>query len=51
MATINHKRNGVVKTLLTSADKYLILFANDLDPVKKANVLAICIAFEFVSSG
>lgn len=50
MATINYKWNGVVKTLLTSADKYLVLFANDLDPVKKANVLAICIAFDFVSS-
>ena len=50
MATINYKWNGVVKTLLTSADKYLLLFANDLDPVKKANVLAICIAFDFVSS-
>lgn len=50
MATINYKWNGVVKTLLTSADKYLLLFANGLDPVKKANVLAICIAFDFVSS-
>ncbi len=50
MATINYKWNGVVKTLIASADKYLILFANDLDPIKKSNVLAMCIAFDFISS-
>ena len=48
MAMIDHKWNGV-KSLLTSADKYAVLFANDLDPAKKSNVLAICIAFDFVT--
>lgn len=49
IATIDHKWNGVVKSLLTSADKYLLLFASDLDPAKKAGVLAISIAFDFVT--
>ena len=48
MAMIDHKWNGV-KSLLTSADKYAVLFANDLDSAKKSNVLAICIAFDFVT--
>jgi hypothetical protein len=49
MATINYKWNGIVKTLLTSADKYLILFADGLDPVRKSSVLAMCIALDYIS--
>ena len=49
IGSLNQKWNGLVKTALTSADKYLVIFESGTSVSQRAMILALCIGFDMIT--
>lgn len=49
IGSLNQKWNGLVKTALTSADKYLVIFEPGTSVSQRAMILALCIGFDMIT--
>ena len=49
MGSLNRKWNGLVKTALTWADKYLVIFEPGTSASQRAMILALCIGFDMIT--
>lgn len=49
IGSLNQKWNGLVKTALTSSDKYLVIFEPGTSASQRAMILALCIGFDMIT--